>query len=63
MDFLALLWNEVITKPMTNGLLLLYVVLAGNLGLAIIAFTIVMRVLTYPLVVRQLRQTRRMQQL
>ena len=63
MDFLALLWNEVITKPMTNGLLLLYVGLASNLGLAIIAFTIVMRVLTYPLVVRQLRQTRRMQQL
>ncbi len=63
MDFLALLWNEVITKPMTNGLLLLYVGLASNLGLAIIAFTIVMRTLTYPLVVRQLRQTRRMQQL
>ena len=63
MDFLALLWNEVITKPMTNGLLLLYVGLASNLGLAIIAFTIVMRVVTYPLVVRQLRQTRRMQQL
>ena len=63
MDFLALLWNEVITKPMTNGLLLLYVGLASNLGLAIIAFTVVMRVLTYPLVVRQLRQTRRMQQL
>ncbi|MCI0779583.1 MAG: membrane protein insertase YidC [Chloroflexi bacterium] len=63
MDFLALLWNEVITKPMTNGLLLLYVALASNLGLAIIAFTIVMRALTYPLVVRQLRQTRRMQQL
>ena len=63
MEFLALLWNEAIAKPMTNGLLLLYVALAGNLGLAIIAFTIVMRGLTYPLVVRQLRQTRRMQQL
>lgn len=63
MDFLALLWNEVITKPMTNGLLLLYVGLASNLGLAIIAFTIVMRIVTYPLVARQLRQTRRMQQL
>ncbi len=63
MDFLALLWTEVITKPMTNTLLLLYVALAGNLGLAIIAFTILMRGLTYPLVVRQLRQTRRMQQL
>ena len=63
MEFLGLLWTEVITKPMTNTLLLLYVALAGNLGLAIIAFTILMRGLTYPLVVRQLRQTRRMQQL
>ncbi len=63
MEFLALLWNEVITKPMTNSLLLLYVALGSNLGLGIIAFTIVMRGLTYPLVVRQLRQTRKMQQL
>ena len=63
MDFLALLWNEVITKPMTNSLLLLYVALGSNLGLGIIAFTVVMRGLTYPLVVSQLRQTRKMQQL
>ena len=63
MEFLGLLWNEVITKPMTNSLLLLYVALGSNLGLGIIAFTIVMRGLTYPLVVRQLRQTRKMQQL
>ena len=63
MEFLGLLWNEVIARPMTNSLLLLYVGLGNNLGLAIIAFTVVMRGLTYPLVVRQLRQTRRMQQL
>ena len=63
MEFLTLLWNEIITKPMTNTLLVLYVALAGNLGLAIIAFTILVRVLTYPLVRRQLRQTRRMQEL
>ena len=63
MEFLTLLWNEIITKPMTNSLLLLYVLFAQNLGLAIIAFTIVVRGLTYPLVVRQLRSTRRMQEL
>ena len=63
MEFLSLLWSEVITKPMTNSLLLLYVFLGSNLGVAIIAFTVVVRGLTYPLVVRQLRQTRRLQSL
>ncbi|MEX2431526.1 MAG: YidC/Oxa1 family membrane protein insertase [Dehalococcoidia bacterium] len=63
MEFLGLLWNEIITKPMTNSLLLLYVLLGSNLGLAIIAFTVMVRSLTYPLVVRQLRQMRKMQEL
>lgn len=63
MEFLSLLWAEVVTKPMTNSLLLLYVGLAANLGLAIIVFTIIVRGLTYPLIVRQLRQTRKMQEL
>lgn len=62
-DFIALVWNELITKPMTNSLLLLYVLLANNLGLAIIAFTILVRGATYKLVVRQVRQTRKMQEL
>ena len=61
MELLSLLWNEVITKPMTNSLLVLYVWLGSNLGLSIIAFTIIVRALTYPLVVRQLRQTRKLQ--
>jgi YidC/Oxa1 family membrane protein insertase len=62
-DFIVLVWNEVITKPMTNSLLMLYVVLGGNLGLAIIAFTIIVRGATYKLIVRQVRQTRKMQDL
>ncbi len=63
MELLSLLWNEVITKPMTNSLLVLYAVLGANLGIAIIAFTIIVRGLTYPLVVRQLRQMKRLQSL
>ena len=61
-EFVALVWNEIITKPMTNSLLLLYVLLANNLGLAIIAFTVIVRGLTFKLVVRQVRQTRKMQE-
>jgi YidC/Oxa1 family membrane protein insertase len=60
-DFIVLVWTEAITKPMTNSLLLLYVLLFNNLGLAIIAFTIVVRGMTFKLVVRQVRQTRKMQ--
>ena len=62
-DFVVLVWNEVITKPMTNSLLMLYVWLGSNLGLAIIAFTIIVRGATYKLIVRQVRQTRKMQDL
>jgi len=60
-DFVVLVWTEAITKPMTNSLLLLYVLLFNNLGLAIIAFTVVVRGMTFKLVVRQVRQTRKMQ--
>ena len=63
MEFLGLLWNEVVTKPMTNSLMLLYVILFNNLGLGIIVFTLLVRRATYPLVVRQVRQTQKMQNL
>ena len=63
MEFLGLLWDTIIVNPMTNSILVLYVLFGANLGLAIIAFTVVVRLLTYPLVVRQLRQMRRMQEL
>jgi YidC/Oxa1 family membrane protein insertase len=63
MEFVALIWNEIITRPMTNSLMVLYVLFAGNLGLSIIAFTIVVRGMTFPLVRRQLRQTKKMQEL
>ena len=63
MEFLGLLWNEVVTKPMTNSLMLLYVILFNNLGLGIIVFTLLVRGATYPLVVRQVRQTQKMQNL
>ena len=57
------IWRLGVTQPMINGLVLLYVVLGSNFGLAIIAFTIISRVLMYPLTMRQLRQTSAMQKL
>ena len=61
MEFIGLLWNEAIVRPLTNSLLLLYVLLFSNFGVAIIALTVLIRGLTYPLTRRQLRQTQKMQ--
>ena len=57
---LDFLWNDLLINPMINALIILSNALFDNYGLAIIAFTIVIRVLTYPLTIRQLRTTRAM---
>ena len=48
---------------MTNGLLLLAVFLFHNFGIGILALTVLVRLLTFPLTVRQLRQTKAMSEL
>ncbi len=63
MEFLSifvLLWNEVIIRPMLNTLLVLYVLCFSQMGMAIIVFTVLVRVATIPLTVRQVRQMRSM---
>ena len=56
-------FNAAIINPMINFLVLLNNVLFGNFGLAIIAFTVIIRLITFPLTLRQLRSTRAMQDL
>ena len=63
MEFFFLLWNEIIIRPMLNTLMVLYVVCFSNMGLAIIAFTILVRLVTLPLTLKQIRQMRRMSEL
>ena len=60
MEIVGLLWNELVIRPMINSLLVLYVVLFNNFGLSILAFTALIRLITLPLTLRQLRQTRAM---
>lgn len=50
-------------EPMINLLVVLNNVLFGSFGLAIIAFTILVRLVTFPLTLRQLHQTKAMQTL
>ena len=60
MEFLSIIWNEGLLKPMTNGLTLLYLGLFHNMGLTIIVFTILIRLLTLPLTLKQVRSTKAM---
>ncbi len=57
------IWNLIIMQPIINSLIVLYSVLFSSFGLAIIAFTIIIRGLMYPLTVKQLHATKAMQDL
>ena len=58
------MFDTIIVKPIFNALLLLYsIVPGGDFGVAIIIFTIIIRFLMYPLVKRQLHQTKMMRKL
>lgn len=56
------MWNTIIIAPFLNVLLLI-TELVGNFGIAIILFTIFIRLLTHPLTVKQLKGTQAMQDL
>ncbi len=56
------MWETIIIQPFTNVLLLINS-LVGNFGISIILFTILIRLLTHPLTVRQFKATRAMQDL
>lgn len=57
------MWNLLIVEPMTNALLFIYSILGHNFGLAIIVFTMLVRLLTHPLTASQLKSTAAMQDL
>ena len=58
------MFTTLIVHPIFNLLVLVYAVLPGhNFGLALILFTVVIRLLMWPLVKRQLRQTKKMRKL
>lgn len=57
------MWNTIIIEPMLNTLLWIYQAIGGNFGLAIILFTLLIRLITHPLTVQQIRGTQKMQEL
>ncbi|MEX0799675.1 MAG: YidC/Oxa1 family membrane protein insertase [Dehalococcoidia bacterium] len=54
-------WTTLLMNPLINALLLLTNLVGGNFGIAIILFTIILRLATLPFTLRQLRSTKAMQ--
>lgn len=54
-------WNEVFINPLINVLLMLNIITFGQFGLTIIFFTLLLRLATLPLTIRQLQSTKAMQ--
>jgi YidC/Oxa1 family membrane protein insertase len=56
-------WTTFFFNPMLNGLVVLYQLLFNNFALAVVVFTILVRLLMLPLTLRQLRASKAMSQL
>jgi YidC/Oxa1 family membrane protein insertase len=54
---------EFLIVPFTNALVFIYDVVGNNFGIAIIIFTIIVRVVTYPFTVQQMKSARSTQEL
>jgi len=54
------MWETIIVNPFTNVLLLIYKMIGGNFGIAIILFTILIRLITHPLMASQIKSTTKM---
>lgn len=63
MEIFGQAWSTLILNPMINSLMWIYSGLGQNFGLAIIVFTILVRLITYPLTASQIKSTRAMQDL
>ena len=56
------MWDLLSMNPMVNILLIIYM-LVGNFGIAIILFTILIRLITHPLSVQQIKSGQKMQEM
>lgn len=57
------MWDTLIIIPFTNVLLFIYTVVGQNFGVAIILFTLLIRIVTHPLMVSQIKGGQAMQEL
>ncbi len=57
------MWDSIIITPFVNALLFIYNLVGQNFGLAIILFTVLIKLVTYPLTVSQIKGSQSMQAL
>ncbi|MDP3184083.1 MAG: YidC/Oxa1 family membrane protein insertase [Anaerolineales bacterium] len=57
------MWDTLIVTPLTNVLLWIYQIFGSNFGLAIILFTILIRLVTHPLMASQIKSSQAMQEM
>lgn len=57
------MWDTFIINPMLNGLLFLYSILGHNFTIAIVVFTLLIKLITLPLTFQQQKSTKAMQDL
>jgi YidC/Oxa1 family membrane protein insertase len=57
------MWDTFIINPLINALLFLYQLFGGSFGLAIIVFTVIIRLATYPLTASSQKSMKKMQEL
>jgi len=62
-ELINFVWNQILIGPATNFIVVLDRLLFGSYGLAIIVFTIVLRLVTLPLQLRQMHSSKRMSSL
>jgi len=60
---LAQIWNTALVHPLANALVYLYTLLWGNLGLAIIALTVLIKVITLPLSLPSIKAAKKQKEL
>ncbi|MEK7173327.1 MAG: hypothetical protein AAB740_05155, partial [Patescibacteria group bacterium] len=60
MNILIQFYHLILLQPLLNGLILLYVFLPGrDLGVAVIAITLIIRLLLHPLAIKGLRSQKK----
>jgi YidC/Oxa1 family membrane protein insertase len=57
------MWESIIITPFVNVLLFIYTIVGHNFGLAIILFTVLIKLITHPLTAQQVKGTKGMQAL
>lgn len=57
------MWDAIIIQPFINVLLFIYTLVGQNFGIAIILFTLLIRLVTHPLTVKQMKGTQGMQEM